>query len=75
MTKVICPEPGSQMTIGSTSAPEPWETCDHKWGSPWFGPVIRCGKCRAFTIMSMDPKESKPIFGPNSESSAGTERR
>lgn len=52
-------------TLGhSDSSPEKrWMTCDHRF-APWFGPVLKCHRCGATTMVSMDPKESKPIFGP-----------
>jgi hypothetical protein len=40
-----------------------WMTCQHRF-SPWFGPVLKCIQCGATTMLSMDPKESKPIFPP-----------
>ena len=40
-----------------------WEICSHRF-SPWFGPVLKCRHCGATTMLSMDPKESKPIFPP-----------
>jgi hypothetical protein len=38
-------------------------TCAHRFRL-WFGPVMKCGRCGASTMASMDPKESKPIFPP-----------
>ena len=40
-----------------------WQTCHHRFNR-WFGPVLKCGRCGATTMVSMDPKESKPIFPP-----------
>ena len=40
-----------------------WETCVHEWKTA-FGPNLRCQKCGARTMVSMDPKESKPIYPP-----------
>lgn len=37
--------------------------CDHSWRK-WFGPVLKCEKCGAETIVSAAPGESKPIFKP-----------
>ena len=47
----------------NTPSPEPWMICPHSFSS-WFGPVLKCGRCGATTVVSMDPKESKPIFPP-----------
>ena len=38
-------------------------TCAHRFGL-WFGPVLKCSRCGATTMASMDHKESKPIFPP-----------
>ena len=43
-----------------------WETCCHRFHS-WFGPVLKCGLCGATTMVSMDPKESKQIFPPDTD--------
>lgn len=40
-----------------------WETCTHRFAS-WFGPVLKCQLCGATTMVTMDKKESKPIFPP-----------
>ena len=40
-----------------------WQTCAHRF-NPWFGTVMKCGRCGATTMMTMDPKESKPIYPP-----------
>lgn len=45
-------------------SPEPWMTCAHRF-NPWFGTVMKCGRCGATTMMTMDPKESKPIYPPS----------
>lgn len=47
--------------------PDAWKTCSHVWRS-FFGPCLRCIKCGAQTMASMDPKESKAILPPPSES-------
>ena len=41
-----------------------WKTCAHRF-VPWFGPVLKCQRCGAKTMVSMDPKESKHISPPN----------
>jgi len=40
-----------------------WRTCGHKFVS-YFGPVLKCIKCGATTMVSMDGK-SKPISEPD----------
>lgn len=43
--------------------------CSHRWAS-YFGPVLRCQKCGATTMVAAAPGESKPIFAPPKVSSA-----
>jgi len=38
-----------------------WIECNHKFNL-WFGPVLKCRKCGATTMMTSDPNESKPIW-------------
>ena len=40
-----------------------WTVCPHKF-SPWFGPVLKCARCGASTMVSMDKNESKVIYMP-----------
>lgn len=46
-----------------TLSEERWMTCSHRFAS-WFGPVLKCARCGATTMVSMDAKESKAIFPP-----------
>lgn len=38
-------------------------SCNHSWCS-YFGTVLRCRRCGAFTNTSAAPGESKPIYPP-----------
>ena len=40
-----------------------WRDCVHRF-KPWFGPVLKCQRCGASTMVTMDAKESKPIYPP-----------
>ena len=51
------------MNQSNTPPSEAWRTCAHNWFR-YFGPCLRCIKCGAGTMVSMDLKESKPITPP-----------
>lgn len=40
-----------------------WRNCAHGFVR-FFGPVLKCRKCGATTMVTMDPEESKPIHAP-----------
>lgn len=44
------------------NAPD-WKTCSHNF-QPFFATSLKCMKCGATTMVSMDRSESKPIFAP-----------
>ncbi len=44
--------------------PNAWRTCVHQF-QRYFGPVMLCQRCGAQTMVSADPRESKPIHPPH----------
>jgi hypothetical protein len=49
---------------GAEMTGQQWEECWHKF-KRYFGPCMRCEYCGAETMVTMDPRESKPIYPPS----------
>ena len=59
-----------QYAIREGSGVVNWMTCSHNFVR-YFGPVLHCSKCGASTMVTMDPKESKPIYPPSATTDVG----